>query len=1139
MQTQLLNGLKRSFRVLLVLTVLSLGSFEAKSQSLTLHEHNRTIRQILRTVEKDSNYKFFYSEDLKDLSKRITIEVKETELSKLLDRIFADTDISWQIQDGKTIVLSTKKSTKKETKKSATVVGQIKDEDGEPVAGAGVIVDGTTNGVISDIDGKFQIEAPLGSILVFSCLGMNDSSIPVSKDNENLTVVLRRSANSLESSVVVGYGTVKKSDLTGAVSSVKTAELPISSSSSIATLLAGKAAGVTATQTSAQPGGGVEILIRGAGSTGAGNTPLYIIDGFPVGGGSVEPGADNRYSDFGSRNILNSINPNDIESIEILKDASSSAIYGARAANGVVLITTKKGREGNATVSYDGSYGVQQIANRIKMLTAEQFMKKANSFSYENYLFNNACYPYGSKDVSSVTTPWKAVYSDEEIAGAGEGTDWYGLITRLGSISQHNVSVSGGTSKLSYMASFNAYNQDGVVKNSDFDRYTGRVNMELDIRKWLKFGVNGTMSYIKSTNIPLGTEDFENSGLINSALAYDPTVAVKNEKGEYNISPLMTTVPNPVSMLEIEDYTKTRRFLVNSFLQAEIIPGLVAKVNLGIDDQEGNRYSYLPKTTMYGKQEGGKASRSMASSMSRLIETTLNYHKEFADIHDLNILAGWSAQDFTYEGLSASNSQFFTDSYLYNNLAAGEAKRPSVASSKSYERFQSFFGRVNYNLLGRYLFTLTLRTDGSDRFGKNNRYGFFPSGAFAWRIIQEPFMKNVPWMSDLKLRFGAGQTGNANIGSSAFEYYSSNYREYVFGESIKTGTFKYQMGNDDLKWETTTEYNLGIDFGFFDQRLSGGIDMFYKRIDGLLGYKTLKSFMEVSTVAANVGQTQSKGLEISLKSLNFTGKFKWNTELSFTRYVDRWLNRDTGSLKPWQKDDDPIRAYYGYISDGILKLGEAAPSYMPNLLPGQFKVRDVNGWETDDFGNPVLDENGRYKYTGQPDGVLNEADMVLLGTTDPGFSMGFGNSFSYMGFDLNIFFYGMFDRLVYNATRDKYSFFELRRVLQGQNFLAEVNDSWSSTNTDSNNPSGIVTTYPQPSSYLMEQGWFIRCKNITLGYSIPQRLVNRIKMGKIRFYAEFGNPFVITRYTGNDPETDFKAGYPNQRSYMFGLNLTF
>ncbi len=1137
MQKHFHSGLRIQFRMLAVTILLIVTGGGAFAQGLTINEQDRTVRQVLRTIEKESDYRFFYSEELEGLSQKTSIVAEGEQIDKVLDRLFEGTGIVWQIQDDKTIVLSRK--THVETSSLITVSGRVLDEDGEPVIGAGVLVEGTAEGVITDVDGKYLIQMTPGVSLEFSCLGMESRTISVSRDDRDLDVVLSRSSNSLESSVVVGYGTVKKSDLTGAVSSVKTAELPVASASSIATLLSGRAAGVTATQTSAQPGGGVEILIRGAASTGAGNTPLYIIDGFPVGGDSVEPGADNRYSDFGSHNVLNSINPNDIESIEILKDASSSAIYGARAANGVVLITTKKGREGKPVVSYDGSYGVQQIANRLKMLTAEQYMKKANSFSYENWLFDNGCYPYGTADASSVSSPWKAVYSDEEIANAGAGTDWYGLITRLGSISQHNVSVSGGTQKVSYMTSFNAYNQAGVVKNSDFDRYTGRVNLELNLAKWLKFGVNGTMSYIKSTNIPLGTEDFENSGLINSALAYDPTIAVKNEKGEYNTSPLMTTVPNPVSMLEIEDYTKTRRFLVNTYVQAEILPGLSARVNLGIDDQEGNRYSYLPKTTMYGQQEGGKAGRSMASSMSRLIETTLNYKVELADIHDLDVLAGWSAQDFTYESLGASNSQFFTDSFLYNNLSAGEAKRPTVSSSKSYERFQSFFGRVNYNLLGRYLFTLTLRADGSDRFGKNNRYGFFPSGAFAWRIIQEPFMSNIRWMSDLKLRLGAGQTGNANIGSSAFEYYSSDYREFIFGETVQTGTYKYQMGNDNLKWETTTEYNFGLDFGFFDQRLSGAVDMFYKKIDGLLGYRTLKSYMEVSSVAANVGQTQSSGVEISLKSINFDGKFKWNTEFSFTRYVDRWLNRDTGSLNPWQKDNDPIRAYYGYISDGILKLGEDAPSYMPNLVPGQFKVRDVNGWETDDFGNPVLDGNGRYKYTGRPDGILNEADMVLLGTTDPGFSMGLGNSFSYMGFDLNIFFYGMFDRLVYNATRDKYSFFELRRVLQGQNFLEEVLDSWSSTNTDSENPSGIVTTYPQPGSFLREQGWFIRCKNITLGYTIPRKLLDRIHIGKLRFYAEIGNPFVITKYTGNDPETDFKAGYPNQRSYMFGLNLNF
>ena len=457
MQTQLLNGLKRSFRVLLVATLLCLTSHHAIAQPVTLNAQNQTIRQVLRTVEKDCNYRFFYSEDLKDLSKKVTIKVNKAEIGQFLDKLFENTEIVWQVQDGKTIVLS-KRVVKKENQKLATLAGIIKDEDGVPVIGAGVLLEGTTKGVVSDIDGKFQIQAPVGSTLVVSCLGMNDSTIPVTKSNEGLTIILKRIANSLENSIVIGYGTVKKSDLTGAVSSVKTSELPIASSTSIATLLGGKAAGVTATQTSAQPGGGVEILIRGAGSTGAGNTPLYIIDGFPVGGGSVEPGADNRYSDFGSHNILNSINPNDIESIEILKDASSSAIYGARAANGVVLITTKKGREGKATVSYDGSYGVQQIANRIKMLTAEQYMKKANSFSYENWLFNNGCYPYGTKDAASVATPWKQVYTEEEIAGAGKGTDWYDLITRLGSISQHNVSVSGGTSKISYMASFNAYN---------------------------------------------------------------------------------------------------------------------------------------------------------------------------------------------------------------------------------------------------------------------------------------------------------------------------------------------------------------------------------------------------------------------------------------------------------------------------------------------------------------------------------------------------------------------------------------------------------------------------------------------------------------------------------------------------------
>lgn len=1119
-----------------VLTALAVLMTTPLFAQITIDETKKPIRQILKAIEKKSEYRFFYNEDIKDLNKVTTLQVQNASIEKTLDALFLQSNITYQLQPKNNIVLS-QKVANSGVHKTSKVTGLVTDQNGDPIQWATVVVPGTNIGTTTDLKGQFSIDAPQGAQISVSYIGMETQTV-YANDRKELSIVLQYGANSLEDVVVIGYGAVKKSDLTGAVSSVKTGDLPISSNTSIATMLAGRAAGVTAIQTSAQPGGGVEILIRGAASTGAGNEPLYIIDGFPVGGGGVEPAADNRYSNFGSHNPLNSINPNDIESIEVLKDASSSAIYGARAANGVILITTKKGHEGKVNVTYDGSYGVQQIANEIVMLNATQYMQKANSFAYESWLFNNNAYPYGTKSPSDITTPHTPIYTDPEIKKAGKGTDWYNLITRMGSIQQHNLSVSGGAKNLTYMTSFNVFSQDGVVKGSNFDRISGRVNLEQKIGKSITFGVNGTMSYIKSTNIPLGTEDFENSGLINSALAYDPTIPVKDKKGDYVISPLMATVPNPVSMLEIEDYTKTRRFLVNAYAQAEIVKGLVAKVNLGIDDQEGNRYSYLPKTTLYGKQEGGKASRSQASSFSRLIETTLNYNVTFGEAHKLSLLAGWSAQDFTYEGLAASNSQFFTDSYLYNNLGSGEVKRPYVASNKSYERFQSFFGRVNYNLLDRYLFTVTLRADGSDRFGKNNRYGFFPSAAVAWRIAQEPFMKDISWLSDLKLRAGMGQTGNANIGNNSFEYYSSAWRQYVFGESVSTGTYKSQMGNDDLKWETTTEYNIGLDFGFFDQRLSGSFEFFNKNIDGLLGYRTLKSYMEVGTVAANIGKTQSRGMELTLRSVNFKGKFGWNTEFTFTRYVDRWKERNSGSLNPWQKNDDPIRAYYSYVSDGILQLDETPPGHMPNLLPGQFKVKDMNGFMRDDFGNPVLNAKGSYQYTGKPDGMLDEADIVMMGTTDPGFSLGFGNTFTFNNFDLNIFFYGMFDRIVYNATRDKYSVFELRRILQGQNFIGEVLDSWSSTNTDSDIPSGFVTTYPQPGTFLREPGWFIRCKNISIGYTLPEKLF-RGYISKLRFYVDIGNPFVITNYTGNDPETDFKAGYPNQRSYMMGLNISF
>ena len=1134
---------RRYTYVLVAFLVFITGSFRASAGPITLRFDNVTVEKALEILKSTNGYSFVFKTNDVNLKATVSAEFKSATIGTVLDKIFENQAVNYQIQ-GKLVHISKVEPDKDPVSPTAQrqtvriIKGKVTDNDGSPLAGVGIVVKGTAEGVTTDINGNYAIEARETDILQFVCLGFNSVELGVSKSG-SIDVSMTDLVNNLEESVVIGYGSVKKSDLTGAVASVKTSDLPVSSNTSIATMLSGRAAGVSATQTSAQPGGGVEILVRGAASTGVGNEPLYIIDGYPVSGSSVEPSADNRYSNFGSRNPLNSINPNDIASIEVLKDASSTAIYGARAANGVIIITTKKGREGRPVIAYNVSYGIQQIANKIEMLDAADFMREANAFTEEKWYFNNRIYPYGNTDPSTVKTPLILPYTEEQIANAGKGTDWYDLVTRRGMIHQHNVSVSGGSSKLKYMASFNFYDQDGVVRNSDFTRYSGRINLEHQLNKIFSYGVNATYSHIKSTNIPLGTEDFENSGLLNSALAYDPTVPVYDKDGNYAISPHMTTVPNPVSMLEIEDYTVNKRLLVNAFVQAEILKGLKLKVNLGMDDQSGLRNSYLPKTTLYGKQEGGKASKSYASTMDKLLEVTANYDLNVKDRHKFNFLLGYSYQDFTNEGLAASNSKFFTDSFLYNSLQVGEGQRPFVSSNKSMNKLISYFGRINYNLFDRYLFTFTARVDGSSNFGANNRYGFFPSGAFAWRINQEDFLKEFRPLSDLKLRLSFGQTGNSNIGNNAFEYYTAAWQQYVFGSAINTGTGKSQLANPDLKWETTTELNVGLDFGFFDQRLSGSFEYFNKEVKDLLGYRTLKSFMEVSTVAANIGKTQSSGVEFTIHSRNFVGEFRWDTELTFTRYRDRWKERNPeDELKPWQKENDPIRARYGYLSDGILGVGEPAPESMPALLPGQYKVKDVNGYVRDEFGNLVMGEDGNVQYAGAPDGKIDEADIVLIGTTDPGFSMGLSNTFSYKGFDLSIFFYGMFDRIVNNATRGKFSIPDVRRIIDGQNMMTEVKERWTRNNTDAKFPSGFTSVYPEPSDYLWEKAWFIRCKNITLGYTFPSKWVGKV-FSNARLFIDFGNPFVITPYSGNDPETDFKAGYPNQRTFMAGLDLTF
>ena len=468
-----------------VVMLLLIFSISVSAQQMTLNLKGDTVEQALEILKNQYGYSFIFKTDDIDLKKKVTSSFKNVEITEVLKQIFDDQDVVFSIS-GKMVRIE--KVADSQTPSLRTVRGRVCDVGGEPLIGVGVVQLGTTNGAVTDFTGAYSIEVPDGVTLQFSYLGYETKDVPLGK-SDKVNIYLSKVANDLDEAVVIGYGTMKKSDLTGAVSSVKTDNLPVASNTSIAHMLSGRAAGVSVVQNSAQPGGGVEMLIRGAASTGAGNAPLYIIDGFPVSGGSVEPAADNRYSDFGSRNPLNSINPNDIASIEILKDASSTAIYGARAANGVIIITTRKGREGRAVVNYNASYGVQQIANKIEMMNATDFMIEANKFAEEKWYYDNRIYPYGNTDPSTVKTKLELPYSDKDIANAGEGTDWYDLVTQTGMIHQQNVSVSGGTQNLKYMASFNFYDQNGVVKNSDFTRYSGRLNVEHKINKIFTYGV--------------------------------------------------------------------------------------------------------------------------------------------------------------------------------------------------------------------------------------------------------------------------------------------------------------------------------------------------------------------------------------------------------------------------------------------------------------------------------------------------------------------------------------------------------------------------------------------------------------------------------------------------------------------------
>ncbi|MFD1002848.1 SusC/RagA family TonB-linked outer membrane protein [Ohtaekwangia kribbensis] len=1009
------------------------------------------------------------------------------------------------------------------------ITGKITDENGSELPGVNVLLKGTSLGTVSDQAGAYSLSIPesqSSGTLVFSFIGYLSEELAINNQT-SVNIQMMPDIQTLSEVVVVGYGTQRREDISGAVSSVKASELPQVANTSIDNLLQGRAAGLNLTQRSAQPGGGLNVNIRGAISPNGNNTPLYVIDGVPVlNNGSAEPSLnDSNLGYYGGvdRNPLSSINPSDIESIDILKDASATAIYGSAAANGVVLITTKRGKAGAVTTEYRGSYTIQSPKDYYDLLDATQFMQQQNRLAKDKYLYDNGIAPYGTTDPSSVGA-FTPKFTDEQIRTAGAGTDWTDKVMRNGSIQEHNISLSGGTDKTKLYTSFNYYNNKAILENSDFVRYTGRVNLEQKLGGRVKFGLNLTLSQINNNNASSGANagGVEKYNMLQSAYAFSPTVGVYDEDGNYTktFDPLIT---NPVAFLAIKDKTRTSRIIASPTLEVKITDALKGNVVVGIDKQSSTRNFYLPRAVQNSQLPEGMAQLGQGSLDNYTTEAFLTYDKKVGP-GNLSLVLGAGYYNSVQESFSMQAVDFFTDALQYNNIGIGANKEKAIMSSyrsPNATKISQFF-RANYSLLDKYIVTFTGRRDGSSTFPED-KYGFFPGISAAWRINQEDFLKNSTLISDLKLRAGYGTVGNDRISpTNALDLYESGFY-YLIGNTYYNGVTLAQVGNQNLTWETDVMINVGLDFGLWSDRLSGSFEIYQRTAKDLLDFNRLPSNNADGQVAANVGSTRSQGIELSLTSTNVdNGSLRWTTTLNVSTFKAYWVERNPQvALPEYIGENDPINAVYGWRTDGIITSTGDVPSYMAGAKPGNIKYIDSNG-----------------------DGELNSKDVVMLGNTSPKWNVGLGNTVTYKNFDLNFFFYGFLGQSAFNNYSGFYDPLRIANT-NSQNTLTDVSRIWTAENSTGDLP-GIASNPYSGSNptgthdFYLEKASFVRLKNITLGYRLPDKLWgNRKFIQSARVFVDVQNLAVFSNYNGYDPEFTEVNPYPQALSTTFGVNLKF
>ncbi|WP_075590940.1 SusC/RagA family TonB-linked outer membrane protein [Labilibacter marinus] len=1046
-----------------------------------------------------------------------------------------------------------------------TVKGTVTDDTQEPLPGVSIRIEGTSTGTISDIDGNFNLNVPEGNVVLqFSFVGFKDQSIDVTNQS-NLNVVLEFETVGIDEIVAVGYGNMKKSDISGASVSLSADKLKTAGLANIDQALQGRAAGVTTVSTSGQPGGAVSVRVRGQSTVNAGAEPLYVVDGVPIsntntGGQDLGLGGALGNSPTSGVSALSSINPNDILSMEILKDASATAIYGSQGANGVVLITTKRGKKGDAKFHYTGSYGVQRQATSIDILNLKEFAEYSNSVSEETK---------GRDQRVELLDP----------SLLGHGTDWQEAIFQIAPIQQHQINVSGGSDKLTYMVSGGYMDQDGTVIGTEFERFTFRSNLDAQLKPWLKMGVNSSFSHTKER---LGLADSE-AGIIRVALQTTPDLPIYNMDGTYAsvFREGQTSQPNAIGMAMDDDNLLNRSTFANTvFFDATIIKDLVLHTEGALNLNYSKGEVFRP-AIQYGNWE--RPINNMRSQTNKntfwQIKNYLTYKRNIGK-HRGTVMVGQEMWESSYEFQSVYNTNLPSNDIKNPALGDGE---PQISYGFGSSSMSSLYGRLTYNYDDRYMLTYTYRRDGSSNFGPENRWAGFHSFAGSWRLSNETFMDWAkPVLTNAKVRFGWGQVGNQSIGG--YRWGSSVSR---MDTGLGAGYRQSNIANPYIQWEKQEQLNLGLDFSVYSFA-DVVVDLYKKTSKDMLMPLQLPSYMgtrgnESSALAApwgNYGEIENRGLEVTVVTHNLKKEFKWDTDFQISMNRNKLVALDgTPSAHiegygQWSdvvsltEVGDPLFGFYGYVTDGIYQdLDDLKNSPKPDKYP--------NDGETFEFGGTTYVGDQKYKDIsgpdGKPDGKIDSFDRTNIGSPMPDFTFGFNNTFSYKNFDLSIFINGSYgnDVMNYNAitlSSMKSIFNNQLGVVTQRARLVPIDGNYDGewwTNVSNVKVGNSGTEIPRAvaadpndndriSDRYIEDGSFIRIKNITFGYTIPSRIAKKLHLSNLRAYTSIENLATFTNYTGFDPEvgasTQSSNGnvygldngrYPAPQVFTFGLNVSF